>query len=224
MKCLNFHYPKDYSMFSFKTWRERERKLNFTNLNNNNKKKLPSNKNIRKHEIFRVHEIMEEAVNLLNIEKSSDDGSRQKIHLESRCQELFFARREDDSSVTLVQQPLGLPIETNVHPGHPLPHNDPRQWKTRERLIFSPPVRMYVCSQTKPQTSFNEPLRRRYRIWIQGRGRQRSSNVTPRRSSKSSWIRYITCVLDDNNNTGDPVSHRFSSVPRRTRSRNVSYL
>lgn len=111
---------------------------------------------------------MEEAVNLPSIEKSprpsSDDGSRQKIHLESRCQELFFARREDDSSVTLVQQPLGLPIETNVHPGHPLPHNDPRQWKTRERLIFSPPVRMYVCSQTKPQTSFNEPLRRRYRI------------------------------------------------------------
>lgn len=81
-----------------------------------------------------------------------------------------------------------------------------------------------VCPQTKPQTSFNEPLRRRYRIWIQGRGRQRSSNVTPRRSSKSSWIRYITCVLDDNNNTRDPVSHRFSSVPRRTRSRNVSYL
>lgn len=93
---------------------------------------------------------MEEAVNLPSIEKSprpsSDDGSRQKIHLESRCQELFFARREDDSSVTLVQQPLGLPIETNVHPGHPLPHNDPRQWKTRERLIFSPPVRVCVSS------------------------------------------------------------------------------
>lgn len=36
-------------------------------------------------------------------EKKNLDG---KIHLESRRQELFFARR-DDSSVTLVQQPSG---------------------------------------------------------------------------------------------------------------------
>lgn len=34
----------------------------------------------------------------------------------------------------------------------------------------------------------------------------------------------ITRVLDDNNNTGAPVSRRFSSGPRRPRSRNVSYL
>lgn len=45
---------------------------------------------------------MEEAVTFPT-EKKNLDG---KIHLESRRQELFFARR-DDSSVTLVQQPSG---------------------------------------------------------------------------------------------------------------------
>lgn len=44
------------------------------------------------------------------------------------CEKRWFFRHTRSTT-------LGLPIETNV--GHP-PSLDPRQWKTRERLIFSP--------------------------------------------------------------------------------------
>lgn len=85
---------------------------------------------------------------------SSDDGSRQKIHLESRRQELFFARR-DDSSATLVQQPSGYLLKRMLDT---LP---PSTMENAREIDLLSSVCARVCPQTKPQTSFNEPLRRR---------------------------------------------------------------